>query len=210
MSIDSEEDTDDEIEKIIKLQNNKKVLTRRLQMSDDSDITDIDDDVQDKNNRPRVLQIDESDSDKTDIEENILAKSKNGISINGGLTIPQNDDKYELETDSDSEVRQKSPHPNTDSEHLLDHFSGIKFHVDPKVNTEDYDVKTLKRYILAYDGEVVESWPDKQVDVVITTDNLVDNLRAEAGKKCQFLRPEWVWKCNEERALYSYQEYEIR
>ncbi|XP_077292431.1 DNA repair protein XRCC1-like isoform X2 [Arctopsyche grandis] len=209
-TVDSEEDTDDEIEKIIKLQNNKKVLTRKLQMSDDSDITDIEDDVQDKRNRSRVLQIDESDSDKTDIEENISAKSKNDISINGGLTIPQNDDKYALETDSDSEVRRKSPHPNTDSERLLDHFSGIKFHIDPNVNSGDYDVKTLKRYILAYDGEVVESWPDNQVDVVITMDDLVDDLRAGAGKKCQFLRPEWVWKCNEEKTLYSYQEYEIR
>lgn len=92
---------------------------------------------------------------------------------------------------------------------LPDLFSGIKFYIDPNLIKAKYDVDQVKRYILAYKGEILEMWPNKTIDVAVTTAKWAEKLREGKSKKCSFMPPEWVWKCNDERELYAFENFII-
>lgn len=169
------------------------------------------------------MHTEEDDTDITDIEEenndavseqkyipNLEVKTENGDShdLNGASNIKTKIDPFEVDTDSDSETKNKV-YIKTESHDLPDHFSGIKFYVDTNLVNEAYNCDKLKRYIMAFDGELIDSWPDPRIDVAITIEKFVDNLKPDKGKKCQFIKPEWIWKCKDENMLYEFAAYVI-
>lgn len=186
--INDEEDTDDEIEKIIQKQSDSEKLLQVKKMSalmaEDSDVTDIE-------------------------EENDQAVSQQMDHSNGVSNIKTEIDPFSVDTDSDSDNKVKAE-KGLDLDSLPNHFSGIKFFIDSNLKNEAFDCDKIKRYILAFDGELIESWPDPQIDVAITIDKLVGYLRPGKGKKCQFLLPTWIWKCNDKNRLYEFEKYTIK
>lgn len=168
-------DTDDDIERIMQLQekvskeDRVKNTLKKLQMSDDNS------------------------EDEVEIDEVKVTAI----------------DPYQVETDSDPDLKNISNN-DTFERDLPDHFWGIKFYVDPNIVNDGFDVDDIKRHLVAYQGEIINEWPDKTVDVAVTTPNCIDRLRKDKSKKCNFLMPEWIWKCHETESLYSYEEFVLR
>lgn len=163
------------------------------------DILDTEDEIE------RIMQQQEKDegvkknddSDATDIDESLFDVVPPKISKN---TSP-----YSKVTDEEDNSITK----NEKSIDLLpDLFSGITFYVDPSLADMKYNIDEIKRYIWAYGGDITSEWPEKNIDVAITVKP--NNLVSEKPKKCQMIRPEWVWKCNDTKSLYEFDSYTLK
>lgn len=74
---------------------------------------------------------------------------------------------------------------------LLDVFTGVRLYLPP--STPDF--KQLKRYFVAFDGDLVQEFDMASATHVLG--NRDDNTEA------QLVSPEWIWACIRKRRLIA-------
>lgn len=183
---------------------------------DSESATDIDEDILEKFGSSTQVPRQSTDSRNitlhlSDSSDNESGRSKNTLNKNTSKdSAGHNDSKKTL-----PDVNTSKHNGNEDfydvclDDVLPDLFSGIKFYIDPNLIKAKYDVDEVKRYVLAYKGEILDTWPNKMIDVAVTTPKWAEKLREGKSKKCSFMPPEWVWKCNDERELYAFESFII-
>ncbi|MEQ2188061.1 hypothetical protein GOODEAATRI_011072, partial [Goodea atripinnis] len=86
----------------------------------------------------------------------------------------------------DSQIVQRTAQPCST---LLDIFSGVKLFLP--VSVQDFD--KLKRYFVAYDGDLVPDY-----DSASATHTMGD---PEGGSQAQKVSPSWIWECIRKRRV---------
>lgn len=184
---------------------------------DSESATDIDEDLQEKFVTSTQVPRQSTDSRNitlhwSDSSDNESGKSKNTTldKNNSSKDSASNNSKKTLTDVNTSKCNGNEEFYDVCLDDILpDLFSGIRFYIDPNLTKAKYDVDEVKRYVLAYKGEILDTWPNKMIDVAVTTVKLAENLREGKSKKCSFMPPEWVWKCNDEKELYAFENFII-
>ncbi|XP_048483153.1 DNA repair protein XRCC1 [Plutella xylostella] len=125
--------------------------------------------------------------------------------IKGNVTISDSEGE---KTEEDIPVRTKVK--IDESKTLPDFLDGSTFVIDKGVVDEGFDMELLKRYVLAYGGEVLEpSNIDSETGVtyVLCADASCD--AAQVAPSAQILRADWLWQCHRKRKLCSTDKFLI-
>ncbi|KAI5638179.1 twin BRCT domain-containing protein [Phthorimaea operculella] len=179
---DSECDTDDEIEKVMR-QNAQK--------------------------RNRINSDEESTSKKKKEEADDVANMSAGSDVafvcdermQAQITLSDDEDATDKE-----DVIEDTPELGT-IEQLPSFFEGCTFAVHA-TNKPILDEKTVRRYVKAYGGEIVETMDeeeDLEVDYVLCLSGHTAGVRA----KGRLVRGDWLWRCHERKRLCSPGEFAL-
>ncbi|KAJ2951853.1 hypothetical protein O0L34_g14023 [Tuta absoluta] len=181
-SPDSECDTDDEIEKVVR-QNAQK--------------------------RNRVNSEEESTSKNKNTDTDDVANVSAGSDVafvcdervRAQITLSDDDDTTDRE-----DVIEDTPEFST-IEQLPSFFEGCTFALHA-TNKPILDEKLVRRYVKAYGGEIVEAVDDEEdleVDYVLCLSGNTEGVRA----KGRLVRGDWLWRCHERKRLCSPGEFAL-
>ncbi|XP_044255439.1 DNA repair protein XRCC1 [Tribolium madens] len=123
----------------------------------------------------------------------IQAKQKEKSREKENNLFSQDTDEEKIESKQDDEMIKKLPG-------FLDFKT---FFIDECLDKDV--VKTLERYIIAYNGIVAEN-PSEDVDYFITSENNAKNLKSY-NSRAICLRPDWLWDCHNNQKLVSTVDY---
>eukprot|EP00092_Neocalanus_flemingeri_P049906 GFUD01057503.1.p1 GENE.GFUD01057503.1~~GFUD01057503.1.p1 ORF type:complete len:671 (+),score=267.75 GFUD01057503.1:61-2073(+) len=233
---DYECDTDEEIEKI-KTEEEKEKKQKRNAIATASEMIDsyecdTDEEIEKIKNEERLekqkmekQKLEEQKLEKQKLEkqklENLkLEKQKlekntydcDTDSENDEYSTIDNDiDPYDVETDIDEEEIVKLL-PNTSKlgyGSLPNYFDCQEFYFHGDFQSGERQV--LERYILACGGKV-KAYMGEEVNVVITNsrwDKKFEEARA-VSKEVEFVRPEWVFRCQDEGRVVEFGHFQVR
>ncbi|KAE8743113.1 hypothetical protein FOCC_FOCC011277 [Frankliniella occidentalis] len=145
-------------------------------------------------------------TEKLEIEKKQVTK-ENSKKTSEGKKDQQKpkDDRYNCSTDIDSEEEAETRLTKWSAEKdkkkydfpvLPDFFRRKTFYLSSDLS--ESEKSTLKRYIIAYAGEI-KTYKNNSISYVITN----NKSEVEAGSRHVFVTPKWVWECNDQQRLVS-------
>ncbi|XP_061453139.1 DNA repair protein XRCC1 [Rhineura floridana] len=131
----------------------------------------------------------------------------------GRRTAPApDDDPYGGSTDENTDVEEKGEpekeEPDQPIPELPDLFGGKHFFLYGEFPSQER--RLLNRYITAFNGEV-EDYMNERVNYVITAQEWDDTFEEALNENANlsFVRPRWIYNCNERQKLIPHQPYVV-
>ncbi|XP_062995959.1 DNA repair protein XRCC1 [Elgaria multicarinata webbii] len=117
------------------------------------------------------------------------------------------DDPYGGSTDENTDVEEKGE-PDQPIPELPDLFGGKHFFLYGEFPSQER--RLLNRYITAFNGEV-EDYMNERVNYVITAQEWDDTFEEALNENANlsFVRPRWIYNCNERQKLIPHQPYVV-
>ncbi|XP_053123563.1 DNA repair protein XRCC1 [Hemicordylus capensis] len=117
------------------------------------------------------------------------------------------DDPYGGSTDENTDVEEKAE-PDHPIPELPDLFGGKHFFLYGEFPSQER--RLLNRFITAFNGEV-EDYMNERVNYVITAQEWDDTFEEALNENANlsFVRPRWVYNCNERQKLIPHQPYVV-
>ncbi|XP_042295448.1 DNA repair protein XRCC1 isoform X1 [Sceloporus undulatus] len=150
----------------------------------------------------------EEDSGDTDDELKRVEEEHRKKQQGGRRAPPQpDDDLYGGSTDENTDVEEKEE-PDQPIPELPDLFEGKHFFLYGEFPSKER--RLLNRYITAFNGEV-EDYMNEQVNYVITAQEWDDTFEEALNENANlsFVRPRWIYNCNERQKLIPHQPYVV-
>uniref|UniRef100_A0A8D2J2D3 DNA repair protein XRCC1 n=1 Tax=Varanus komodoensis TaxID=61221 RepID=A0A8D2J2D3_VARKO len=126
----------------------------------------------------------------------------------GQATVPPpEDDPYGGSTDENTDVEEKEEADQPIPE-LPDLFGGKHFFLYGEFPSQER--RLLNRYITAFSGEV-EAYMNERVNFVVTAQQWDDTFEEALNENANlsFVRPRWIYNCNERQKLIPHQPYVV-
>lgn len=176
---DSDENTDDEIERIKKEQDNESEHISKK------------DDIVNTNGY-------DEDTDEEEIEDKSNTKD----------TVDNDQDEYDADTDIDEEElpNLRANTENLEFDKVDTYFGGKQFFLYGKFPKNE--ITLITRYIVMFGGKV-HSYMAREVDFIITKskwDQKFEDAR-KVNKEVTFIKPDWIFSCTDKRRIVSTQRF---
>ncbi|XP_015268601.1 PREDICTED: DNA repair protein XRCC1 [Gekko japonicus] len=145
----------------------------------------------------------DTDDELRRVEEEHRKKQQGG---RGAAPEPE-DDPYGGTTDENTDVEEKGE-PDQPIPELPDLFVGKHFFLYGEFPSQER--RLLNRYIAAFNGEV-EDYMNERVNYVITAQEWDDTFEEALNENANlsFVRPRWIYNCNERQKLIPHQPYVV-
>ncbi|KAK8380787.1 hypothetical protein O3P69_008018 [Scylla paramamosain] len=202
----NDEDTDDEIQKVIdKQQKNKPDVTSDNEARTTNSSKRNSGGSSSERDKVITIKPSEKDSERHEYERSHHPENNKDCSTTNGIKDSSDEEIYDDDTDIDEELPDTSSLPLPT---LGDYFKGKSFffYGDMAEDTR----KLLTRFITAYAGEI-EDYMTEKVNFVLS-DNRWDENFEEAlndNPALQFVKPQWIWQCCDKKKLVPHQPFLI-
>ncbi|XP_077192922.1 DNA repair protein XRCC1 [Paroedura picta] len=145
----------------------------------------------------------DTDDELRRVEEEHRKKQQGGR----GAALEPEEDPYGGTTDENTDVEEKGE-PDQPIPELPDLFGGKRFFLYGEFPSQER--RLLIRYITAFNGEV-EDYMNERVNYVITAQEWDDTFEEALNENANlsFVRPRWIYNCNERRKLIPHQPYVV-
>ncbi|KAF7242378.1 DNA repair protein XRCC1 [Varanus komodoensis] len=155
-----------------------------------------------------VRDEEEEGSGDTDDELRRVEEEHRKKKQGGQATVPPpEDDPYGGSTDENTDVEEKEEADQPIPE-LPDLFGGKHFFLYGEFPSQER--RLLNRYITAFSGEV-EAYMNERVNFVVTAQQWDDTFEEALNENANlsFVRPRWIYNCNERQKLIPHQPYVV-
>ncbi|KAK7078859.1 X-ray repair complementing defective repair in Chinese hamster cells 1 [Halocaridina rubra] len=193
------ENTDDEIERVLSEQKLKKITPSKEGGSSEPN------NIKEEKVPCKKRKYEDEDT----VDSKFSRKSRGGDvkkDVNG-----TDENIYDEDTDIDEDNQDNLSRPDTSClplPSLGDYFLGKHFFIYGKMSA---DMKNLlSRYIIAFDG-IMEDYMTDKVNFVVTEDEWDDNFDEALveNSSIQFVTPAWIWRCSDKQKLVPFQPYMV-
>lgn len=152
---------------------------------------DTDDEIE------KVVQQQAADTkqhcDSTDSDVSFVQDER----LKGQYVISDNDDDTTVEHDEETVNMMID-----DAKCLANFLEGYTVMIDEGVRDAGFDADSLRRYVVAYGGQIIQEAPSERDDklLILCTKGMQDG----SGKR---LRPDWLWECHQNGEFVDYNKY---